>query len=73
VRVEGAGTVSPDAAAVTLRGPRSVVEALRPEDVRLVVAPAEDGAPRPSLVLPPSAQGRVELVNTSPSEFTVNR
>ncbi len=73
VRVEGAGTVSPDAAAVTLRGPRSVVEALRPEDVRLVVAPAEDGAPRPSLVLPPSAQGRVELVNTSPSEFTINR
>jgi YbbR domain-containing protein len=73
VRPESGGTVSPDAASVTLRGPRSVVEALRAEDVRLVVTLAEDGKPMAHLTLPPSAQGRVELVNTSPSEFTVNR
>ena len=73
VRSESGGAVSPSTAAVTLRGPRSVVEALRPEDVRLVVAPAEDGRPAPRLTLPPGAQGRVELVNTNPSEFTVNR
>ncbi|MBV8857440.1 MAG: YbbR-like domain-containing protein [Acidobacteria bacterium] len=73
VRPESGGAVSPAAASVTLRGPRSVVEALRPEDVRLVVTPGEDGKPVARLALPPSAQGRVELVNTSPSEFTFNR
>jgi hypothetical protein len=73
VRSEAGGAVSPAAASVTLRGPRSVVEALRPEDLRLVVAPAADGKQTTRLMLPPSAQGRVELVNTSPSEFTVNR
>jgi len=73
VRSEPGGAVSPPTAAVTLRGPRSVVEALRPDDLRLLVAPAEDGKTTTRLALPPSAQGRVELVNTSPSEFTVNR
>lgn len=73
VRPESGGTISPAAAAVTLRGPRSVVEALRAEDVRLVVTLAEDGKSTAHLTLPPAAQGRVELVNTSPSEFTVNR
>ncbi|MET0645384.1 MAG: CdaR family protein [Pyrinomonadaceae bacterium] len=73
VRGEGGGTVSPDAASVTLRGPRSIVEALRPEDVRLVVTSADDGKTSARLMLSPSAQGRVELVNTSPSEFTPNR
>ena len=74
VRSESGGVVSPSTAAVTLRGPRSIVEALRPDDVRLVVAPTEEGKPTtPRLTLPPSAQGRVELVNTNPSEFTVNR
>jgi YbbR domain-containing protein len=73
VRSESGGAVSPSTAVLTLRGPRSIVETLRPDDVRLVVAPAEDGKPTTRLMLPPSAQGRVELVNTSPSEFTVNR
>lgn len=73
VRSESGGAVTPAAAAVTLRGPRSVVEALRAEDLRLTVVPGEDGRPAARLTLPPSAQGRVELVNTSPSEFTVNR
>jgi YbbR domain-containing protein len=73
VRSESGGAVAPDSAAVTVRGPRSVIEALRAEDLRLVVAPAEGGRPAARLTLPPGAQGRVELVNTSPSEFTVNR
>jgi hypothetical protein len=73
VRSESGGAVSPATASVTLRGPRSVVETLRPEDLRLVVALDEDGKATPRLTLPPGAQGRVELVNTTPSEFTVNR
>lgn len=73
VRSDTGGTVAPATASVTLRGPRSVVEALRPEDLRLVLTLAADGKPETHLALPPGAQGRVELVNTSPSEFTVNR
>src|SRR5215213_9262757 len=64
VRGEWGGTVSHATAAVTVRGPRSVVEALRPEDVRLVISLVEDGKPVTRLSLPPSAQGRVELFNT---------
>jgi hypothetical protein len=68
----GAGVV-PAGASLTLRGPRSIVEALRPEDVRLVVDPSEDGAVAPRLSLPPPAQGRVELVSTTPTQFSFDR
>lgn len=72
-RPAAGGTVSPSNASVTLRGPRSVVEGLRPEDVRLVIDTNPDGSTSPRLSLPPTAAGRVELVSTSPSEFNVNR
>jgi YbbR domain-containing protein len=73
VRSASGAPVSPQAVTLTLRGPRTVVEALRPEDVRLVVEVAEDGKPAPRLALPPSAQGRVGLFNTNLPEFSVNR
>jgi len=73
VRTASGAPASPPAANVLLRGPRSVVEALRPEDVRLVVEPTEDGPASPRLSLPPDAQGRVELVSTTPSHFGFER
>ena len=73
VRGDGGGTVSPDTAAVTVRGPHSVVAALRPEDVHLLIILVNDGEPRKRLVLPPGVQGRVEVVSTNPSEFTLGR
>lgn len=73
VRSAAGGNAAPSAATVVLRGPRSIVEALRPEDVRVVLEIAEDGSTAPRLALPPTAAGRVELVSTSPSEFTINR
>src|SRR5215204_3472104 len=73
VAIDGDAKVSPATAAVTLRGPRSVVEALRPEDVRLRIELVDDGEPRKRLVLPPGVQGRVEVVSTNPSEFTLGR
>jgi YbbR domain-containing protein len=73
VRGTSGGTVSPTTAALTLRGPRSIVEALRPEDVRLVVELVNDGKPTTYLSLPPSAQGSIDLVSTSPSEFAVDK
>ena len=66
------GQAAPAEAAVTLRGPRSVVEALRPDEVRLILEPREGGAPVPRLTLPPVLAGRVELVSTSPTDFTIN-
>jgi YbbR domain-containing protein len=72
-RTPSGGAVTPSSVTVTLRGPRSVVEALRPEDVRVVVESGPDGAPAPRLSLPPTAAGRVELVSTSPSDFTINK
>src|SRR5438105_1283985 len=73
VRSAAGGAVTPATASVTLRGPRSLVEALRPEDVRLVVEVAADGSASPHLLLPPAAAGRVELVSTSPSEFSISK
>jgi YbbR domain-containing protein len=73
VRSAGGGNVSPATVSVTLRGPRSTVEALRPEDVRIVAEVAEDGSIMPRLTLPPSAAGHIALVSTNPSEFIVNK
>ncbi|HWW74695.1 MAG TPA: CdaR family protein [Pyrinomonadaceae bacterium] len=72
VRSSSGASVTPASAAITLRGPRTVVEALHPEDVRLFVELVDD-KPTARLSLPPGAQGRVELVGTSPSDFTINR
>jgi YbbR domain-containing protein len=73
VRTPSGAAAAPSTASVTLRGPRSVVESLRPEDVRLVVEPREDGPAPPRLSLPAAAQGRVELVSTSPAQFNFDR
>ena len=73
VRSATGGQAAPQTAAVTLRGPRSVIDALRPEDLKVVVEVGEDGRAVPRLSLPPSAAGRVELVSTAPTNFTINR
>ncbi len=73
VRAASGAQVSPQTVTLTLRGPRTVIESLRPEDVRIVVEVADDGKSAPRLVLPPSAQGRAELTNTNLPEFTFNR
>lgn len=72
VRAFGVGQPDPPAASLTLRGPRSLVESLRPEDVRLVLEPREGGQPEPRLSLPPDLAGRVELVSTTPAGFNLN-
>ncbi|MCA1635140.1 MAG: hypothetical protein LC802_15970 [Acidobacteria bacterium] len=73
VRSAAGGQPQPASVGVTLRGPRSVVEKLRPEDVRVVVELTEDGATAPRLSLPQEAQGRVQLVSTTPETFTISR
>lgn len=73
VHSSSGNAVAPSTASVTLRGPRSIVDALRPEDVRLVVEPTENGPSAPQLSLPPNAQGRVALVSTTPTQFSFDR
>jgi YbbR domain-containing protein len=73
VRSAAGGQVQPASAAVTLRGPRSVVENMRAEDVRLVLELREDGTAAPRLSLPPEAQARVQMLSTMPETFTINR
>jgi YbbR domain-containing protein len=73
VRSPSGAAVAPPTATVTLRGPRSIVETLRPDDVRLVVEPTEGGPAAPRLSLPPATQGRVELVSTTPTQFSFDR
>ena len=67
------GQPQPATAAVTLRGPRSALAALRPQDIRITLEQTPEGALRPRLSLPPNLEGRVELVSTVPAEFNVNR
>jgi len=73
VRSAAGGQVSPQTVSATLRGPRSIVESLKVEDVRIVVEVGEDGRPAPRLSLPPPAVGRVELVSTSSNNFGISR
>ncbi|HWS55489.1 MAG TPA: CdaR family protein [Pyrinomonadaceae bacterium] len=72
VRTFEGGQADPTAASLTLRGPRSLVESLRPDDVRLVLEAREGGQVLPRLQLPPNLAGRVELVTTTPAGFNIN-
>lgn len=63
------GTLSPARATVELRGPRSLVESLRPEEIALVIEPVPGGGTRVRLVLPPGQEESIELLSTQPSEF----
>ncbi len=65
--------VRPATAAVEVRGARSVVERLRPEDLEIVVEQAADGSTLSRLSLAPGIGGRVELVSTTPTQFTIEK
>ncbi len=67
----GGATARPASASVELRGPRSAVESLRPEDISLVLDKAEDGALNPRLSLPATLQVRIELLSTTPTKFSI--
>ncbi|HLL75455.1 MAG TPA: CdaR family protein [Pyrinomonadaceae bacterium] len=69
---EGAqGEPQPARAAVTVRGPRSVVQSLRAGDLSILLEPAGDGQVRARLRLPAALEGRVEMLSTQPQHFTV--
>jgi hypothetical protein len=67
------GSPAPARATVEVRGPRSVVERLRAEEIALVVEAAEGGAVRARLSLAPGRQNDVELLSTQPAEFRIKK
>ncbi|HVF48987.1 MAG TPA: CdaR family protein [Pyrinomonadaceae bacterium] len=80
-RLSGVGVRTSDAQAkarpakvnVLVRGDRSVVENLSAEDFEIILESAPDGSLRPRLRLPSGINGRVELLSTSPAEFSIER
>jgi hypothetical protein len=71
---EGArGEARPARAAVTLRGPRSVMRNLRAADLSILLEPGDGGQARPRLRLPAALEGRVELISTQPAQFTIKQ
>ncbi len=66
-------SVRPPRATVVIRGVRSVVEKLRAEDLEVVLEQRPNGATSPRLLLPQGVEGRIELVSTEPSDFSINK
>jgi YbbR domain-containing protein len=73
VRESSGALARPETATVNLYGPRSVIEQLRPDNMQILLDVGADGAITPRLVLPPEAEGRVELRSTRPSGFSIIR
>lgn len=65
--------VQPVVVTAVVRGPRSVVEALRPELVRVLVERQPDGSAAPRLAPQQGLDPRLELVSTTPSEFFIEK
>ncbi|HEX8173930.1 MAG TPA: CdaR family protein [Pyrinomonadaceae bacterium] len=62
----------PPQASLTLYGPKSVLEQLRPEDMQLILEVGDDGGVRNMhLQLPQSIAGAVQLRSTMPAGFSI--
>lgn len=73
VRESTGAQARPEAASITLYGPRSVLEQLRAADIQVALDVGQDGAITPRLVLPPGMENRIELRSITPSGFTIIR
>lgn len=65
--------VRPPNVTVTVTGPASVLELLRPEDVKVIVDVTNGGVGTPRLAFPSSIGDRVKLVSIKPSELSIIR
>ena len=59
--------VQPSSASVTLLGPASLLDSLKPEELKVFV----DGASGPRIQLPPALNGKVFLKSIQPSRFII--
>lgn len=67
------GTAQPARATIELRGPRSVIERLRADEITLALDSVAGGAVAPHLVLPPNVGVGIELLSTQPANFLIKR
>lgn len=65
--------VQPSTASVTLSGPASTIAKLRPEDVKIVVEVATNGASVARLDLPAPVKDQIKLLSIKPSQFSIVR
>ena len=73
VRSDTGASVRPPSVTVTVAGPASLLEQLRPEDVKVIVDVTNGRAGAPRLAFPSSTRDRVKLVSIKPSEFSIIR
>ena len=59
--------VQPSSASVTLLGPASLLDSLKPEELKVVV----DGTSGPRIDLPPALNGKISLKSIQPSRFII--
>src|ERR1051326_3149591 len=59
--------VQPSSASVTLLGPASLLDSLKPEELKVVV----DGTNGPRIDLPPALNGKISLKSIQPSRFII--
>jgi YbbR domain-containing protein len=69
---ESSGAITrPQAATVTLYGPRSLLDKLSSDQLQIVLEMSADGSITHRLILPPGMEGQVELRSTNPSGFSI--
>lgn len=74
VLANNGASARPAQASITLYGPKSVLEQLRPEDIQLILEVDEDGGVRNMrLQLPQGVQGSVQLRSTRPTGFSITK
>jgi YbbR domain-containing protein len=72
-RSASGGGVQPATASVTVSGPASTLAQLRPEDVKIVVDVATNGARVARLDLPAPIKDQIKLLSIRPSQFSIIR
>lgn len=74
VRDQLGAQARPQSASVTLYGPKSLLDQLRADQLKIILVEGEDGAITPQLELPPEFQNRgIELRSTKPAGFSITK
>jgi YbbR domain-containing protein len=71
VRETGGARAMPETASVTLYGARSILEQIKPEDLLIQLTIEPDNSITPNLILPESANGKVETRSIKPAGFSI--
>lgn len=74
VRDQPEAQARPQSAGITLYGPKSLLDQLRADQLKIILIEGEDGAITPQIELPPEFQNRgIELRSTKPAGFSITK